>query len=165
MLKLPQFPAYATFADKLGWWLVRAGCVAVLAFLLAPILVVIPLSFSDSSFLTYPIPGWSLRWYRNLIDSPEWARAARNSFIVAPAATVIATVLGTVAAVGLSRTSFAFKGLLMSVLISPMVVPIVVVGVATYLYFAPIGLADTYIGLIVVHAALGAPFVLTRVCS
>ena len=77
MLKLPQFPAYATFADKLGWWLVRVGCVAVLAFLLAPILVVIPLSFSDSSFLAYPIPGWSLKWYRNLFESPEWARAAR----------------------------------------------------------------------------------------
>lgn len=92
-------------------------------------------------------------------------RAARNSFIVAPAATVLATVLGTLAAVGLSRTSFAFKGLLMSVLISPMVVPIVVVGVATYLYFAPLGLADTYIGLIVVHAALGAPFVLTTVLA
>jgi len=162
---LPEFPAYATFADKLGWWAVRAGCVAVLAFLLAPILVVIPLSFSDSSFLAYPIPGWSLKWYRNLFESSEWARAARNSFIVAPAATVLATVLGTLAAVGLSRTDFAFKGLLMSVLISPMVVPIVVVGVATYLYFAPIGLADSYLGLIVVHAALGAPFVLTTVLA
>src|ERR1051325_9763021 len=140
MFKLPQFPAYATFADKLGWWLVRAGCVAGRALLLAPILVVIPLSFSDSSFLAYPIPGWSLRWYRNLFESPEWARAARNSFIVAPAATVLATVLGTLAAVGLSRTSFAFKGLLMSVLISPLLVPIVVVGVATYLNFAPLGL-------------------------
>lgn len=165
MFKLPQFPAYATFADKLGWWVVRVGCVAVLAFLLAPILVVIPLSFSDSSFLAYPIRGWSLQWYRHLFESPEWARAARNSFIVAPAATVLATVLGTLAAVGLSRTNFAFKGLLMSVLISPMVVPIVVVGVAAYLYFAPIGLADTYFGLIVVHAALGAPFVLTTVLA
>jgi len=67
--------------------------------------------------------------------------------------------------VGLSRTNFAFKGLLMSVLISPMVVPIVVVGVAAYLYFAPLGLADTYFGLIVVHAALGAPFVLTTVLA
>src|SRR5437773_5982798 len=165
MFKRPQFPAYATLADKLGWWALRIGCVAVLVFLLAPILVVIPLSFSDSSFLAYPVPGWSLKWYRNLFDSPEWARAARNSFIIAPAATVIATVLGTMAAVGLSRASFPFKGLLMSVLIAPMVVPIVVVGVATYLYFAPIGLADSYIGLIAVHAALGAPFVLTTVLA
>ena len=165
MPKLPEFPAYATFADKLGWWAVRALCVAVLAFLLAPILVVIPLSFSSSSFQAYPIPGWSLKWYENLFQSPEWGRAARHRFIVAPAATVVATVLGTLAAVGLSRPNFPFKGLLMSVLISPMVVPIVVVGVATYLYFAPIGLADSYVGLIAVHAALGAPFVLTTVLA
>lgn len=164
-IKGPAFPRYATLADKTGWWLVRAICVAILVFLLAPILVMVPLSFSDSSFLSYPIPGWSLKWYQNLLDSPEWARAAKNSFIVAPAATVIATALGTLAAVGLSRTNFRFKSLLMGILIAPMVVPIVVVGVATYLYFAPLGLADSYFGLIVVHAALGAPFVLTTVLA
>lgn len=164
-IKGPGFPRYATLSDKAGWWLLRAACVATLAFLLAPVLVMVPLSFSDSSFLTYPIPGWSLKWYRNLLESPEWVRAAKNSFIVAPAATVIATALGTLAAVGLSRTNFRFKSLLMGILIAPMVVPIVVVGVATYLYFAPLGLTDSYIGLIAVHAALGAPFVLTTVLA
>jgi len=162
---LPRFPAYATPLDKLGWWALRVTCIAVLAFLLLPILVIIPLSFSDSSFLVYPIPAWSLRWYRNLFTSDEWARAAKNSFIVAPAATLIATTLGTMAAVGLARTQFAFKGLLMSLLIAPMVVPIVVVGVGTYLFFAPLGLADSYTALIIVHAALGAPFVLTTVLA
>jgi putative spermidine/putrescine transport system permease protein len=162
---LPTFPAYATPLDKLGWWALRAACVGVLLFLLLPILVIIPLSFSDSSFLAYPIPGWSLKWYENLFTSSEWTRAAKNSFIVAPAATLVATVLGTMAAVGLSRTNFAFKGALMSLLIAPMVVPIVVVGVSTYLFFAPIGLADSYAGLIIVHAALGAPFVLTTVLA
>src|ERR1044071_6144146 len=126
---LPQFPAYATPLDKLGWWALRVTCVGVLLFLLLPILVIIPLWFSDSSFRVYPIPGWSLKWYENLFASPEWVRAAKNSFIVAPAATLIATTLGTMAAVGLARTNFAFKGLLMSLLIAPMVVPIVVVGV------------------------------------
>ena len=143
----------------------RALCLAVFAFLLAPILVMVPLSFSESSFLAYPIHGWSLKWYQHLFESPEWARATRNSFIVAPAATLVATVLGTLAAVGLSRADFRFKGLLMGILIAPMVVPIIVVGVATYLYFAPLGLADSYFGLIVVHAALGAPFVLTTVLA
>jgi len=164
-MKLPVFPAYATPADKLGWWAVRVFCISVLVFLLAPILVIMPLSFSDSSFLVYPIAGWSTKWYQSLFGSAEWARAAKNSFIVAPTATLIATVLGTTAAVGLARTNFAFKGLLMSVLILPMVVPIVVVGVATYLFFAPLGLADSYLGLIIVHAALGAPFVLTTVLA
>ena len=140
MFRLPQFPLFATWLDKLGWWAVRALCVAVLAYLLAPILVMVPLSFSESSFLAYPIHGWSLKWYQNLFESPEWARATRNSFIVAPAATLIATVLGTLAAVGLSRSDFRFKGLIMGILIAPMVVPIIVVGVATYLYFAPLGL-------------------------
>jgi putative spermidine/putrescine transport system permease protein len=162
---LPAFPAYATPLDKLGWYAVRAMCVGVLGFLLLPILVIIPLSFSDSSFLVYPIPAWSLKWYHHLFASDAWMRAAKNSFIVAPAATVIATVLGTAAAVGLSRTQFAFKGLLMSVLIAPMVVPIVVVAVATYLFFANLGLGDTYTALIIVHAALGAPFVLTTVLA
>lgn len=162
---MPVFPAYATVLDKAGWWALRALCVAVLVYLLAPILVIIPLSFSDSSFLTYPITGWSLRWYENLWQSDEWVRAARNSFIVAPLATVLATVLGTLAAVGLARTDFPFKGTLMAVLIAPMVVPIIVVGVGTYLFFAPLGLADSYLGLVAVHAALGAPFVLTTVLA
>src|SRR3977135_528309 len=109
---LPQFPAYSTPLDKAGWWALRVVCLGVLAFLLLPILVIMPLSFSDSSFLVYPIPAWSLKWYRNLFTSDEWARAAKNSFIVAPAATLIATTLGTMAAVGLARTQFAFKGLL-----------------------------------------------------
>jgi len=161
----PTFPAYATPLDKAGWWALRAACAGVLAFLLVPILVIVPLSFADSSFLAYPIPGWSLKWYRNLFTSDDWIRAARNSFIVAPAATVLATVLGTLAAVGLARANFPFKGTLMSLLIAPMVVPIVVVGVGTYLFFAPLGLVDSYAGLIVVHAALGAPFVLTTVLA
>ncbi|TXH87659.1 MAG: ABC transporter permease [Rhodoferax sp.] len=161
----PDFPAYATFADKLGWYALRLACIAILLFLLLPILVIIPLSFSSSSFLAYPIPGWSLQWYDNLFNSDDWARATRNSFIVAPLATLLATVLGTMAAVGLSRVNFLGKSTLMSLLISPMVVPIVVVGVSTYLFFAKVGLSDTYTGLILVHAALGAPFVVTTVLA
>lgn len=161
----PQFPAYATPADKAGWWLLRLFSLGVLFYLLLPILVIMPLSFSASSFLAYPMPGWSLQWYHNLFTSEEWGRATKNSFIVAPAATLLATTLGTLTAVGLARVNFPGKGLLMSVLIAPMVVPIVVVGVACYLFFARLGLADTYTGLIVVHAALGAPFVVTTVLA
>jgi putative spermidine/putrescine transport system permease protein len=163
--KFPIFPAYATLADKAGWYALRALGIGVLLFLLLPILVIIPPSFSASSFLAYPMPGWSLQWYDNLFSSDDWGRATRNSFIVAPLATLLATVLGTLAAVGLARIQFFGKGVLMSLLIAPMVVPIVVVGVSTYLFFAKIGLADTYLGLILVHAALGAPFVLTTVLA
>jgi putative spermidine/putrescine transport system permease protein len=160
-----RFPPYATLADRIGWWGLRAFCVGVLAYLLLPILVIIPLSFSSSSFLAYPVPGWSLQWYENLFSSPDWVRAAKNSFIVAPAATLVATVLGTLTAVGLARANFPGKNLLMAVLIAPMVVPVVVVAVACYLFFAKLGLADSYTGLILVHAALGAPFVVTTVLA
>ena len=165
MKSLPLFPPYVSLTERIWFFLLRGFNVLVLVFLVLPILVIIPLSFSDSSFLSYPMPGLSLRWYDNLIHSEEWIRAAKNSFIVAPLATVIATVLGTLAAVGLNKADFTGKGLLMAVLISPMVVPVVVVGVGVYLFFAQIGLADTYTGLILAHAALGAPFVVTTVSA
>jgi putative spermidine/putrescine transport system permease protein len=164
-MKTAYFPAHYRLADKLGWLALRAFCVGVLLFLLLPIIVIVPLSFSSGSFLSYPLPGWSLQWYQELFASAEWARAARNSFIVAPLATLLATALGTLAAMGLARTRFPGKGLISGLLISPMVVPIVVVAVSTYLFFARIGLSDTYLGLVLVHAALGAPFVVTTVLA
>ncbi|MHB1200230.1 MAG: ABC transporter permease [Polaromonas sp.] len=164
-MKFSAFPAHYTVADKMGWYGLRLLCGAVLIFLLLPILVIVPLSFSNSSFLTYPIPGWSLRWYQEVFASDDWARATRNSFIVAPLATVLATTLGTMAAVGLARVKFFGKGFITTLLIAPMVVPIVVVGVSTYLFFARIGLSDSYTGLVLVHAALGAPFVVTTVLA
>lgn len=83
-MKPAYFPAHYRLADKLGWLALRAFSAAVLLFLLLPVLVIVPLSFSSGSFLAYPLPGWSLQWYRELFASAEWARAARNSFIVAP---------------------------------------------------------------------------------
>lgn len=165
MSKLPLFPPYTSLVERVWFFASRSFNVLVLLFLLAPILVIIPLSFSESSFLVYPVQGFSFRWYQNLLQSEEWIRAAQNSFIVAPAATVIATVLGTLAAVGLNKADFRGKGLLMAILISPMIAPVVVVGVGVYLFFAQIGLSDTYIGLILAHAALGAPFVVTTVLA
>jgi putative spermidine/putrescine transport system permease protein len=164
-MTLLKFPAYYTLLDKLGWYALRGTGVLVLVFLLLPVLVIIPLSFSDSSFLSYPIEGWSMKWYQDMWNSEKWSLAARNSFIVAPLSTLLATVLGTLAAMGLAHTRFFGKGVLTSLLIAPMVVPIVVVGVSSYLYFAKWGLNDTYLGLIIVHAALGAPFVVTTVLA
>ncbi|HEY9106880.1 MAG TPA: ABC transporter permease [Roseateles sp.] len=161
----PGFAPSASPIERLWYYLLRGLCLLVLAYLLLPVLVIVPLSFSDSSFLAYPVDHLSLRWYRNLFDAEEWGRAARNSFIVAPAATFIATVLGTLAAAGLSQAEFRGKGLLMAGLLSPMVVPVIVVGVGMYLFFAPLGLSDSYTALILAHAALGAPFVVTTVLA
>jgi putative spermidine/putrescine transport system permease protein len=162
---LPLFPPYVSLVERIWFFFLRGFNVLALLFLVLPILVIIPLSFSDSTFLSYPMPGYSLRWYENLFESDAWMRAAKNSFIVAPLATLIATVLGTMAAIGLNKAEFPGKGLLMAVLISPMVVPAVVVGVGVYIFFAQIGLSDSYTGLILVHAALGAPFVVTTVLA
>jgi len=162
---LPTFAPHATWSERVWYFVLRAMCALVLRYLILPILAIVPLSFSSSSFLAYPIPGFSLRWYQNLLEAPAWLRAAKNSFIIAPAATLIATVLGTLAATGMAKAEFRGKGLLMAVLISPMVVPVVVVGVGMYLFFAPLGLADSYGTLIMAHAALGAPLVLTTVLA
>ncbi|KLU22380.1 polyamine ABC transporter permease [Caballeronia mineralivorans PML1(12)] len=164
-LSKPLFAPHMSMVERVWYFALRGLAVLTLLYLILPVLAIVPLSFSSSTFLVYPIPGWSLRWYENLIGSAEWRMAAKNSFIVAPSATVVATVLGTLAAIGLTKANFRGKALLMAVLISPMIVPVVVVGVGMYLFFAPLGLANTYIGLILAHASLGVPFVVTTVAA
>ncbi|CAB3657451.1 Inner membrane ABC transporter permease protein YdcV [Paraburkholderia sediminicola] len=164
-LAKPLFAPHTSLVERVWYFTLRALAVLTLLYLILPVLAIVPLSFSSSTFLVYPIPGWSLRWYQNLIASDEWRMAAKNSFIVAPSATVVATVLGTLAAIGLTKANFRGKALLMAILISPMIVPVVVVGVGMYLFFAPLGLANTYIGLILAHASLGVPFVVTTVAA
>jgi putative spermidine/putrescine transport system permease protein len=164
-LSRPLFAPHMSLAERVWFFALRGLAALTLLYLILPVLAIVPLSFSSSTFLVYPIPGWSLRWYDNLISSEEWRMAAKNSFIVAPSATVLATILGTLAAIGLTKANFRGKGLLMAVLISPMIVPVVVVGVGMYLFFAPLGLANTYVGLILAHASLGVPFVVTTVAA
>lgn len=160
-----EFPPYLSLTERTWHYALRILCALVLVFLLLPILVIVPLSFNQSSMLLYPIQSFSLRWYETLFHSDDWARATANSFIVAPAATLLATVLGTLAAAGLHRVEFRGKGLLMAVLISPMIVPLVVTGLGIYLFFAPYGLVNSYGGLILALAAIGAPFVVTTVSA
>ncbi|AJX33115.1 ABC transporter permease [Burkholderia oklahomensis] len=165
LLAKPLFAPHASIAERAWHFALRGLVVLTLLYLILPVLAIVPLSFSSSTFLVYPIPGFSMRWYENLLASDEWRMAAKNSFIVAPAATLVATVLGTLAAIGLTKSDFRGKGLLMAVLLSPMIVPVVVMGVGMYLFFAPLGLANTYTGLICAHAALGVPFVVTTVAA
>lgn len=137
----------------------------MLIFLVVPILVIVPLSFNEGSFLSYPLSGFSLRWYEEFLGSQEWMRALRNSLIIAPAATLLATALGTLAAVGLARGEFRGKGLVMAVLISPMIAPLVIVAVALYFFFAQMNLLNSYLGLVLAHAVLGVPFVVITVSA
>ncbi|WP_291991838.1 ABC transporter permease [Candidatus Accumulibacter sp. ACC003] len=160
-----MIPAYASLPERIWYYVFRIGCGLILLFLVIPILVIIPLSFNSDSFLIYPMSGFSLRWYEEFFFSDTWIHALKNSLIVAPFATLLAMVFGTLASIGLTRVDFPGKALVTAILISPMVVPVVIVGVATYLVFAPIGLSGSYLGLILVHAALGVPFVVTTVSA
>ncbi|WP_199540699.1 ABC transporter permease [Paraburkholderia kururiensis] len=164
-LARPLFAPHTSLVERVWYFVLRGMAVLTLLYLVMPVLAIVPLSFSSSTFLVYPMPGWSLRWYENLITSDDWCMAAKNSFIIAPSATIVATVLGTLAAIGLTKAEFRGKALLMAILISPMIVPVVVVGVGMYLFFAPLGLANTYTGLILAHASLGVPFVVTTVAA
>jgi putative spermidine/putrescine transport system permease protein len=154
-----------TSGQLLGDVLLWAWTIATLIFLVAPLLVIVPLSFNQGSFLSFPMPGWSLRWYQELWNTPIWWQSFKHSLIVGAGATAIATVLGTLAAVGLSMATFRGKTFLMALLISPLIVPLIIVAAGTYFYFVPLGLANSLLGLTLVHAALGAPFVLITVSA
>jgi putative spermidine/putrescine transport system permease protein len=145
-----------------GWFL--AGFVGLVAiFLVAPILAIVPLAFSDGEFLVYPIRGFSLRWFETFFGSEKWAVAVKNSFFIGLLAASLSTVLGTMAAVGLARADFFGKKLVTAFVLSPLVVPIVIYAVGLYFFFAPLGLTQTYTGIVLAHAALGSPFVVVTV--
>lgn len=157
---------HALTGEERFWRVVLYGMSAlVLFFLMVPILAIIPLSFNSGTFLTYPLDGLSLRWYHEFINSVQWTRALKNSFIIGLSSAALATVLGTTAALGLTRANFRGKGLVMAILLSPMIVPVVITAVGFYFFFAPLGLTASYTGLIMAHTALGTPFVVITVSA
>ncbi|MCV6548133.1 MAG: ABC transporter permease [Cohaesibacter sp.] len=137
----------------------------VILFLMAPIITIVPLSFTSDSLLSYPIPDWSLRWYEVLFGSDMWMRALWNSLYIAFFATILAMILGTVASVGLTSPNFPFKGAVMGLLLTPMIVPIIITAVASYFFYAKLGLTNSYLGMILAHALLGTPFVVITVTA
>jgi len=137
----------------------------VLAFLIAPILVIMPLSFSSEPWFTYPLPGVSLRWYENLFGDDRWRDAITNSLIVAVGSTTLSTVFGTLAAVGLSRANLPWRGLILGIIISPMIVPVVITGAALFFGYSLVGLNNTYAGIILAHTILSVPFVVITVTA
>jgi putative spermidine/putrescine transport system permease protein len=157
--------AYESTSQRLTRYALWTFAILVLVFLMAPILVIVPLSFSAGSFLHFPLPGLSLRWYADFFTSDLWLPALKNSLIVGIGAMLIATTLGTLAAFGFWRARFPLRRLLFAILLSPLVVPVVIVAVGVYFAFAKAGLVDGYLGLMLAHAALGAPFVLVTVLS
>jgi putative spermidine/putrescine transport system permease protein len=165
-------PIYASTGQRLWHYGFRIICGLILFYLIAPLLVIIPLSFNAQDFFTFTPEmlrldpaGYSLEHYRDFFTNPDWQGPLWNSLAIAPVATLIAVALGTLAAVGLSQAHVPFKGAIMAILISPMIVPLIISAAGMYFFYSRIGLQGTYWGVVLAHAALGIPFVIITVTA
>ena len=185
-------PSYAPPLERLWQYAYRVICALVFLFLIAPILIVIPLSFNIEPYFTFTErmlaldpEGYSLRWYDTLLtfgmQAPDaardaswwadawanahWIKATKNSIVIGVFSTLLATVLGTLAALGLSRPEMPFRSAIMAVLISPMIVPLIITATGLFFFYSMTGLAGSYVGIILAHATLGIPFVIITVTA
>ena len=178
-------PSYASPVQRTYYYVYLLICSLVFFFLIAPLVAIIPISFSQSPFMVFtegmmswpPDPeAWSLRWYRYMVGictdenlttpcSNKWMIGTVNSFFVGFVSTFFATALGTLAALGLSRPHMPYKGLIMSILISPMIVPLIITAAGMFFFYAKINLVYTFTGIILAHIALSTPFVVITVTA
>lgn len=165
-------PTYASPLQRIWYYAFRILCGLIFAFLMFPILVIIPLSFNAQDFFTFTPAmlaldpeGFSLKHFRDFFTNPDWQLAMRNSLSIAPMATLISVGLGTLAAIGLSQAHVPFKRVIMALLISPMIVPLIISAAGMYFFFSAVGLQGTYWGVVLAHAILGIPFVIITVTA
>ncbi|GIT53038.1 MAG: hypothetical protein Ct9H300mP16_01980 [Pseudomonadota bacterium] len=191
-------PAYTGPLGRIWHYVFLGICCIVFFFLMAPIMVIVPLSFNIEPYFTFSEgmlrldpDAFSLRWYKDVLGmctqkateaadafttstkvqecgsgsnrGYEWAFAARNSIIIAIFATLVASTLGTLAAVGLSRTHMPFRKPIMALLISPLIVPIIITAAGMFFFYSKIGLAYSHLGVVLAHAAIGTPYVVITV--
>ncbi|HMT93305.1 ABC transporter permease [uncultured Thiothrix sp.] len=178
-----NLPIYASTGQKVWYYSFRVICGLIFFFLIAPILIIIPLSFNATDFFTFTPEmlrlqpeGYSLKHYQDFFTNGDWQNAMRNSLKIAPVATLIAVVLGTIAAIGLSQSHVPFRRAIMATLISPMIVPLIISATGMYFFYARLGnyMVDSlgmnaniveYIKIVLAHAALGIPFVIITVTA
>ncbi|MCX7298855.1 MAG: ABC transporter permease [Rhodobacterales bacterium] len=167
-----NLPVYATAGQRVWYYGFRVICGLIYFFLLAPIIVIIPLSFNAQDFFTFTPEmlrldpaGYSTKHYVDFFTNPDWQGPLWNSLAIAPVATLIAVTLGTLAAVGLSQSHVPFRRAIMAILISPMIVPLIISAAGMYFFYSRIGLQGTYWGVVLAHAALGIPFVIITVTA
>ena len=167
-----SLPVYATPLQRAWYYGFRVICGLIFFFLIAPILVIIPLSFNAQDFFTFTKEmlnfdpaGYSLKHYEDFFTNSDWQIAVRNSFKIAPAATFLSVAFGTLAAIGLSQPHVPFRRAIMAILISPMIVPLIISAAGMYFFYSRIGLQGQYIGVVLAHAALGIPFVIITVTA
>jgi putative spermidine/putrescine transport system permease protein len=152
-----------------AWYVgLRLICASILLFLIAPIIVIMPLSFNSESYFTYPLPGLSLQWYREFFTNARWMDSVWTSLQVACAVTVIATTLGILASLGLSRLQMRGKAAIIAMLLMPMIVPVIISAVGMYFFYVGLGILNITwapVGLILAHTCLAAPFVVISVTA
>lgn len=179
-------PTYATPGQRVWYYSFRVICGIIFFFLIAPIIVIIPLSFNAQNFFTFTPEmlsldpaGYSIKHYEDFFSSSDWQLALRNSLRIAPVATILSVSLGTLAAIGLSQSHVPFRRAIMAILISPMIVPLIISATGMYFFYSnpyipipfygklelPFTLTGTYIGVVLAHAALGIPFVIITVTA
>ena len=138
--------------------LLQAFSVLVYLFLLAPLVVVVLASFNAADFLTFPPRGLSLRWYVSLLQSDLWTESFKLSFLVMAVVTPLSLGIGTLAAYGLARHQFRGRGLIEALIMSPLVMPQVVLGIALLNYYSGLGLINSLTGLIIAHLVVALPY-------
>ena len=189
---MAKLPPYTSTGEYIWHYTYRCICGLIFLFLILPILIVLPLSFNVEPYFSFTTgmlnldpEAFSMRWYedilRNGMASPDavfswawlsdawnngqWIRAIRNSFFIGICATLLSTALGTLAAIGLSRSEMPHRRLIMSILISPMIVPLVITAAGMFYFYSKVHLSQTYLGVIMAHAVLGTPFVIITVTA
>ena len=169
-----SLPNYTPLHYRIWHYTYLIICGLVFFFLIAPLFVILPLSFNAEQYIHFSAKmlaldpeGFSLRWYEDMIWGTKnpWGLAAKNSIIIAFFATIGSTILGTVAALGLSSRHMPYKAAFMALLISPMIVPLIISGTAIFFFMAKVGLAATHTGIILAHIILGTPFVVITVTA
>jgi putative spermidine/putrescine transport system permease protein len=158
-------PPHATAVERLCHVGIRALTLLVMGYLILPILVILPLSFTSGELLVYPLPAWSLRWYREFTTGPMWTQSTWNSLVLAVVTTVVATTVGMLAAFGLQGLRSRLKPALFGLLALPLIIPPVMVAVALFYYYARLGLVGTFSGLVLAHTVLALPFVVITIAA
>ncbi|MDB3971753.1 ABC transporter permease [Candidatus Pelagibacter sp.] len=169
-----SLPNYTSWNYRVWHYTYLTICALVFFFLIAPLFIILPLSFNAEQYIHFSKgmialdpDAFSLRWYEDMVYGTKnpWGLAAKNSIIIAFFATIGSTILGTVAALGLSSRHMPYKAAFMALLISPMIVPLIISGTAIFFFMAKVGLAATHTGIILAHIILGTPFVVITVTA
>lgn len=163
--KQPTVSPRPAVSPSVGRWCLNGFVGLVLAFLLLPTLLVIPMSLGEASYIQFPPRGLTLKWYQAYFGDADWMSATWFSLRIAMATTIAASVIGTLASFALIRGNLPGARALQALTLAPLIVPHIVLAVALYLVFAPIGLTGNFLGFAVAHTMLSVPYVMLTVTA